>query len=47
MGETYAYQFDLLNSSAAAAMAMVILALSIGFTLIILYVLRVPKGARI
>ena len=47
MGETYGYQFDLLNSSAAAAMAMVILALSIGFTLIILYVLRVPKGARI
>jgi len=47
MGETYAYQFDLLNSNAAAAMAMVILALSIGFTLIILYALRVPKGARI
>ena len=47
MGETYAYQFDLLNSNAAAAMAMVILGLSIGFTLIILYALRVPKGARI
>ena len=47
MGETYAYQFDLLNSNAAAAMAMVILALSIGFTLVILYALRVPKGARI
>ncbi|MEM7047477.1 MAG: sugar ABC transporter permease [Pseudomonadota bacterium] len=47
MGETYAYQFDLLNSNAAAAMAMVILGLSIAFTLVILYVLRVPKGARI
>jgi multiple sugar transport system permease protein len=47
MGETYAYQFDLLNSGAAAAMALVILAISIGFTLIILRVLRVPKGASI
>ena len=47
MGETYAYQFNLLDSHAAAAMAMIILALSIGFTLIILYLLRVPKGARI
>lgn len=47
MGETYAYQFDLLNSRAAAAMALIILAISIGFTLIILRVLRVPKGASI
>lgn len=47
MGETYAYQFDLLNSNAAAALAMIILVLSVGFTLIILYALRVPKGARI
>jgi multiple sugar transport system permease protein len=47
MGETYAYQFDLLNSGAAAAMALIILAISIGFTLIILRVLRVPKGATI
>ena len=47
MGETYAYQFDLLNSGAAAAMALIILAISIGFTLIILRVLRVPKGASI
>jgi multiple sugar transport system permease protein len=47
MGETYAYQFDLLNSGAAAAMALVILAISIGFTLIILRILRVPKGASI
>ena len=47
MGETYNYQFDLLNSGAAAAMALIILAISIGFTLIILRVLRVPKGATI
>ncbi len=47
MGETFAYQFDLLNSGAAAAMALIILAISIGFTLIILRLLRVPKGARI
>ena len=31
----------------AAAMALIILAISIGFTLIILRVLRVPKGATI
>jgi multiple sugar transport system permease protein len=47
MGQTYEYQFDLLNSKAAAAMALLILAISIGFTLIILRLLRVPKGARI
>lgn len=47
MGETYAYQFDLLNSGAAAAMALIILAISIGFTLVILRILRVPKGATI
>jgi multiple sugar transport system permease protein len=47
MGETYAYQFDLLNSGAAAAMALVILGISIAFTLIILRILRVPKGASI
>lgn len=47
MGETYAYQFDLLNSGAAAAMALIILGISIAFTLIILRILRVPKGATI
>ncbi|NNC52725.1 MAG: sugar ABC transporter permease [Erythrobacter sp.] len=47
MGETYAYQFDLLNSGAAAAMALIILAISIAATLVILRVLRVPKGATI
>jgi multiple sugar transport system permease protein len=47
MAKTYAYQFDLLNSGAAAAIALIILAISIGFTLIILRLLRVPKGATI
>ncbi|TNF20471.1 MAG: sugar ABC transporter permease [Rhodobacteraceae bacterium] len=47
MGETYAYQFDLLNSGAAAAMALIILAISIAATLVILRALRVPKRATI
>ncbi|MGV6849714.1 MAG: carbohydrate ABC transporter permease [Marinibacterium sp.] len=47
MGETYAYQFELLNGGAAAAMALIILVISITFTLIILRALRVPKGASI
>jgi len=47
MGQTYTYQFDLLNSGAAAAIALVILAISIAFTLVILRALRVPKGAQI
>ncbi len=47
MGETYAYQFDLLNNGAAAAIALIILAISIAATLVILRALRVPKGATI
>ncbi len=47
MGETYAYQFELLNGGAAAAIALIILVISIAFTLIIMRVLRVPKGATI
>ena len=47
MGQTFDYQFNLLNGGAAAAMALIILAISIGFTLAILRILRVPKGARI
>ncbi|MEM8803803.1 MAG: sugar ABC transporter permease [Pseudomonadota bacterium] len=47
MGETYNYQFTLLNSGAAAAVALVILGISIAATLVILRVLRVPKGATI
>lgn len=45
MSETYAYQFELLDSGAAAAMAVIILAISIAFTLVILRALRVPRGA--
>jgi len=47
MGEIYAYQFDLQNGGAAAAMALIVLAISIAFTLVILRALRVPKGASI
>lgn len=47
MGEIYVYQFDLLNSGGAAALALIVLAISIAFTLVILRVLRVPKGAQI
>lgn len=47
MGQTYDYQFSLNNSGAAAAMALIILVISIAFTLLILRILRVPKGARI
>ena len=47
MGETYAYQFELLNGGAAAAIALIILAISIAATLVILRALRVPKGASI
>ena len=47
MGETYKYQFELLNGGAAAAIALIILVISIAATLVILRVLRVPKGASI
>ena len=47
MGQTYAYQFDLQNNAAAAALALIILGISIAATLVILRVLRVPKGATI
>ena len=47
MGEIYAYQFDLQNSNGAAALALIVLGISIVFTLVILRVLRVPKGATI
>lgn len=47
MSETYAYQFELLNGGAAAAVALIILAISIASTIVILRVLRVPKGATI
>jgi multiple sugar transport system permease protein len=47
MGETYHWQFALRDRGVAAAFAMLILAISIGFTLFFLYTLRVPKEARI
>ncbi|MEM9428715.1 MAG: sugar ABC transporter permease [Pseudomonadota bacterium] len=47
MSETYNYQFVLLNGGAAAAIALIILGISIAFTLVILRALRVPKGATI
>ena len=47
MGEIYAYQFELQNSGAAAALALIVLGISIAFTLVILRALRVPKGATI
>ena len=47
MGETYNWQFSLQDRNVAAAFAMLILAISIGFTLFFLYALRVPKEARI
>ena len=46
MGEVYQQQFALSNSNVAAAYAMLILAISIAFTLLILWILRVPKEAR-
>lgn len=47
MGETYVWQFDLQDRHVAAAYALVILAISIAFTLVFLRTLRVPKEARI
>lgn len=47
MGETYKWQFEFRDESVAAALAMVILAISIAFTLFFLRALRVPKEAQI
>lgn len=47
MGETFQWQFKLQDRGVAAAYAMVILGISVAFTLVILRLLRVPKGARI
>lgn len=46
MSETFNWQFVLQDRGVAAAYAMVILAVSVLFTLVILRALRVPKGAR-
>ncbi len=47
MGEIYTWQYDLRDSSVAAAYALVVLAISIAFTLLIMWGLRTPKGARV
>jgi multiple sugar transport system permease protein len=47
MSETFNWQFALQERGVAAAYAMVILATSVAFTLIILRLLHVPKEARI
>lgn len=46
MSETYHWQFALQDRGVAAALAMVILGISVAFTLLILRLLHVPKGAR-
>ena len=47
VGETFNWQFALQDRNVAAAFALVILAISIGATLVFLRVLRTPKGATI
>jgi len=46
MGAVYERQFVLRDTSVAAAYAMLILAISVVFTLLILWLLRVPREAR-
>lgn len=46
MGETYSWQFTLQDNKVAAAYAMVILAISIAFTVFFMWALRVPKEAQ-
>ena len=47
MGEVYTWQYDLRDANVAAAYALVILAISIAFTLLIMWGLRTPKEARV
>ncbi len=47
MGETYNWQFTLQDRGVAAAYAMVILGISVAFTILILKLLHVPKEARL
>jgi multiple sugar transport system permease protein len=47
MSETYNWQFAMQERGIAAAYAMVILGVSVAFTILILRLLHVPKGARI
>lgn len=46
MGETYNWQFALQDRKVAAAFALVILGISVAFTIFFLWALRVPKEAR-
>ena len=46
MSETYNWQFTLQDRGVAAAYAMVILGISVAFTLVILKLLHVPREAR-
>jgi multiple sugar transport system permease protein len=46
MSETYHWQFEMQDRGVAAAYAMVILGVSVAFTLLILRLLHVPKEAR-
>jgi multiple sugar transport system permease protein len=46
MGETFNWQFALQDREGAAAYAMIILAISVGFTLIFLWGLRDKAEAR-
>ena len=46
MSETYTWQFTMQERGVAAAYAMVILAISVAFTILILRLLHVPKEAR-
>lgn len=47
MGEVYEWEFRLREGGVAAAYALVILGISIAFTIFFLWVLRTPKEARI
>jgi multiple sugar transport system permease protein len=47
MSETFQWEFVLQDRGVAAAYAMVILAISILFTLLIMRLLHIPKGARV
>ena len=46
MDQTYEWQFNLQDSKVAAAYAMVILGISIAFTVFFMWALRVPKEAQ-
>jgi multiple sugar transport system permease protein len=47
MGEIYEWQYKLRDAHVAAAYALVVLLISVGCTLVIMWALRTPKEARI